>query len=132
MRNLPYSGGIHAQIPNRSIKLLTAGEISAQISDERVQLPGAEGSHAQISERNRQLLTAGGSSAQISKESLQVTRAGQSISERAIRMQKLLGIADDAMESVWGKTPQGFQRTVLPVLLDMGCSGGKPGCVLMV
>ena len=36
------------------------------------------------------------------------------------------------MESVWGKTPHGFQRTVLPVLLDMWCSGGEPGCVLMV
>ena len=129
---MPGAGGSHAQISERNRQLLKAGQIHAQICEEHVQLPGAGGSHAQISERNRQLLTAGGSSAQISKESLQVTRAGQSISERAIRMQKLLGIADDAMESVWGKTPQGFQRTVLPVLLDMGCSGGKPGCVLMV
>ena len=36
------------------------------------------------------------------------------------------------MESVWGKTSRGFQRTVLPVLLDMRCSDGEPVCVLMI
>jgi len=49
-----------------------------------------------------------------------------------IRTQTILEIAGGAMESVWGKTPRGFQRTVLLVLLDMRCSSGEPGCVLMV